>query len=217
MEKENNVINLKNYINNQEDVVTLNHNVFSNFSKMPKANLSKRGIAFFVDLLSIGVLKTVIDSGYAIFIAQFMAPASTTMKSQLMHTNMFFQLSLFITIYCAYFLYCNFIFDGKTLGKMTMKLTTINEDFVFNFKDATHEINFNQSLKRSLGYLLCYISMGTFFIFNFSSEDKRGLSDYLSGSRTVSDDWLEQALSFKAHQLEEVTIDIYALEKDKAA
>jgi uncharacterized RDD family membrane protein YckC len=213
MNEDNKIVHLNDYIATHRLVETIPDRLKTEFSKVPRAHLVKRGIAFGVDLLAIGVLKIVIDSGYAIFVSQFLAPVSSGLKSQLISTDIFFQASIFILIYCSYFLYSAYVFNGKTLGKMTMKLTVVNEDFVYNHKENTHSIDFNQSLKRSLGYLLCYISMGTFFIFNFSSEDKRGLPDYLSGSRTVSDDWLAQILDFKTHKLEEVRIDVSSLDK----
>jgi uncharacterized RDD family membrane protein YckC len=213
MRDENKIVHLSDYITTQSSVNTVPEQLKAKFTKIPHANLFKRGISFGVDLLAIGVLKTMIDSGYAIFISQFLSPVSLNVQSELISTNMFLQVSTFVLIYCAYFLYSAYVLNGKTIGKMTMKLTVINEDFIYNHNENTHSINFNQSLKRSLGYLLCYISMGTFFIFNFSSEDKRGLPDYLSGSRTVSDDWLAQMLDHKTHQFEEVVIDLSSLDK----
>ncbi len=64
---------------------------------------------------------------------------------------------------------------------------------------------------------MCYLSFGTFFIFNFSSEDKRGLPDYLSNSRTVSDDWLKSMLEKKQYEAEVVSIDIRSLDVAKSA
>lgn len=213
MEKENNTIHLAQYINNQRELTPSETGLSRKFKKVPDTNLIKRGIAFCVDIFTIIVLKTVIDSGYILFVSQFLSPLAQDVQGTLTQTTIFMQLSIFLTLYCSYFLYCTYVLEGKTLGKMTMKLTIISEDFIYNHNDYSHKMTFNQALKRSLGYLLCYMSMGTFFIFNFSSEDKRGLSDFLSGSRTVSDDWLNHMLDYKKNSLEELRIDVDSLER----
>jgi uncharacterized RDD family membrane protein YckC len=131
--------------------------------------------------------------------------------------NLVLHAVIFVAIYWSYFLYTTYVLDGKTLGKMTMGLRIINENFLQDFDQLDYKISLQNSLRRSMGYLICYLSFGTFFIFNFSSEDKRGLPDYLSGSRTVSDNWLNQMLEKKQYSTEQVTIDIQALDKNQAA
>ena len=45
------------------------------------------------------------------------------------------------------------------------------------------------------------------------SEDNRGVPDYFSQTRTVSNEWFEAMLSYKRSNKEEVKIDIIALDQ----
>ena len=107
--------------------------------------------------------------------------------------------------------------NGKTLGKMAMGLTVIKENYVHNMKEDQIHLTLSESAKRAAGYLGCLLSFGVFFVFTFASEDNRGLADYLSGSRTVSDKWLKQMQEFKETQQEQVIIDISRLDREKVA
>ena len=120
-------------------------------------------------------------------------------------------------LFAGYFLVNALIFEGSSVGKKLMGLVVINEDFTNSHIDKTHELNFMQSVQRTLGYVLCYLSFGTFFIFHFSSEDRRGLSDYLSNSRTVTTSWLKLMLEHKEFAAEVITIDIESLVVKEAA
>lgn len=212
MNDENKILKLSDYADKGSELET-KIKYSSDFSKIPKTNLSKRILAFGVDLSTIIVLKTILDSGYIVFLSQFISITSQELRIDLLNYSPLMQIGIFVTIYCSYFLFCTHILNGKTIGKKTMGLTVINEKFVSNFREHTHLLTFKQSLKRTFGYLLSYISFGTFFIFNFSSEDKRGLSDYLSGSRTVSDSWLNHMLEHKKFNNEELNIDVSSLDK----
>lgn len=216
MNEPNKIIYLQDYIAKKKNIVpfTKDHHIGSSNEwnlLNPNSVLLRRGIAFFVDLLVIGLFKVSIQSAYAIFLNEYFAPIDYGHKANLVQGNIVLHLSIFLIIYFSYFLFTSYVLNGKTVGKMSMGLRIINDDFVSNLKDLNYDLTLRQCFKRSFGYLLCYLSFGTFFIFNFSSEDKRGLPDYISGSRTVSDKWLMAMSDFKNHQNETITIDIQTL------
>lgn len=205
------IIYLHDYITKKKNIVPLTNNKNEWNLSVPNSSLYLRGVAFIIDLLTISLIKVSIHSAYALFLNQYFAPVNNGHKTILLEGNIILHLSLFLIIYFSYFLFTSYILNGKTLGKIAMGLKIINDDFVTNPKSLIHELTLQQCFKRSFGYLLCYLSFGTFFIFNFSSEDKRGLPDYISSSRTVSDSWLNAMSEFKNHQAEIITIDIKSL------
>lgn len=212
MKEPKNVVYLQDYIAQRKDVSFSNNLTKQESLLEPKSELFKRVIAFGVDLMAIGIFKISMYTAYALFLNEFMSPLGEKFKAHLLDGNIVTHLSVYLLIYYSYFLFCNFVLSGKTLGKLAMGLRVINEKFCHDLDDTDYELTLSQCFKRSTGYLLCYLSFGTFFIFNFSSEDHRGLADYLSSSRTVSDSWLTQMLDYKEHQREQVTIEIKSLE-----
>ncbi len=213
MKDQNNVVHLAEFINNQEEIVSIEDNHQFKDLSVPDSNIIKRAIAFGIDLMAIIMVKSAIHVAYGVFINEFMIPVSYAKRLDLAMGPHVLHLLTFALIYTTYFLYTSFILNGKTLGKMTMKLRVINELYITDRKQESYELDLKASTKRAIGYLLCFLSFGVFFVFNFSSEDKRGLSDYLSGSRTVSDDWLTQFEEFKTHESEHVFIDIQDLDQ----
>ena len=217
MKDENKVVYLTDYIESKELITTVPRESTPLNLSDPKSHLAKRGVAFAVDMLLVGVVKTGIHGAYALYVNEFLAPLSYSKKMSLIEGNLLMHGAIFISIFFAYFLYSTLILEGKTVGKMAMGLRVINESFFLNQEEMDYKLSLPNALRRSLGYVLCYLSFGTFFIFNFSSEDKRGLPDYLSNSRTVSDEWLKQSLEHREYAKEQVYIDVKTLEIKKSA
>ncbi|MAZ47656.1 MAG: hypothetical protein CME65_03785 [Halobacteriovoraceae bacterium] len=217
MNNEENVIHLKDYLDHSEPIQILDH-VESDFSAMfPKTNMFKRALALIVDLSTLTVLNVGIHNGYNLFVSEFLGPVNYENQYKLIQGDMAFSATIYLVLYFSYFLYCTYIMNGKTLGKMAMGLTVIKENYVHNMKEDQIHLTFSESAKRAAGYLGCLLSFGVFFVFTFASEDNRGLADYLSGSRTVSDKWLKQMQEFKETQQEQVIIDISRLDREKVA
>ncbi len=217
MKNNEKVVYLTDYIENDQEISTITPHNKVEHAHGPDTHLTKRIIAFGIDLASIMIVKTSLHTAYAIFINQFFSPINGHQRAQIIQGSLRCHALTFIAIYTSYFLYTSFILDGKTLGKMTMGLRVIDEGFIQDHNQEEYRMTFQNSIRRSIGYLMCYLSFGTFFIFNFSSEDKRGLPDYLSNSRTVSDDRLKSMLEKKQYEAETVSIDIRSLDVAKSA
>jgi uncharacterized RDD family membrane protein YckC len=213
MNNENKVVHLVDYIEQNKKIESVSADKLIPILGQPGPLLLKRGLAFMVDMMAIALLKTSLDAGYGLFINQYLSPFNSATKYGLTQSNIALHLSVFVMVFLGYFLFTTAVMNGKTLGKLVMKLTIINELFVQNHFEESHELSYSQVFQRSIGYVLCYLSFGTFFVFNFSSEDRRGLSDYLSNTRTVNDEWLSQMLEHKEFSAQEVQIDIASLDQ----
>ncbi len=215
--KDGKVIHLVDFIEKKQIIDPSNQVEIKEIKRSDNTLLFKRGIAFMVDILTIGLLKTAIDGAYGVFINQYFAPLNYAQKLELIQGNILTHGLIFLSLYTSYFFYTTFIFNGKTLGKKALGLTIISEKFYKNKKELDYSVNFKNAFNRAIGYLFCYLSFGTFFVFNFSSEDRRGLADFLSSSRTVSDDWLRQELDRRASVAEVAYINIASLPASEAA
>lgn len=211
MNNDKNVIHLADYITQEAKIEDFDISKPLPQLGHPDSLLIKRGAALALDFSIVLTFNAALHTSFAVFVNEFFAPFSNTFKAGLTTPNMAYYASIFMVLFAGYFLVSALILDGGSIGKKVMGLKVINENFTNSHIDQNHELNFMQALQRSLGYVLCYLSFGTFFIFHFSSEDRRGLSDYLSNSRTVTDSWLKLMLEHKEYAAHVVTIDINSL------
>ncbi len=213
MKNEKNVIHLATYLN--EDAKVSEFSIHKPIQKLsePDGHLVKRGSALVFDIATIAFLKTLLHSAYLVFVSEFLSPFSYLIKKELSSPNMGLHILIFAIVFISYFFISGLLLEGGTIGKKIMGLKVVNNDFIQNPRNEDSSLLITQSLKRSIGYLACYLSFGTFFVFHFSSEDKRGLPDFLSNTRTVSDEWLIQMSEHKEFEAEVITIDIGSLDK----
>lgn len=209
-DQNDNVINLINHLKSAEQTL-VDQSTTSPVDMNP--SYFKKISSFILDFIFVLVIKAFITISYASFIHEYMFMLNEEQKMALVNADMTFHFSIMVLVYYCYFLFCNYTLNGKTLGKKIFSITTINDEFIFNNKSSDNSLSLAQANRRAFGYLLCYISFGTFFIFSFFSEDKRGLQDFFSSSRTVNDEWIKFIIDYKQFGTEVITIDILELER----
>lgn len=180
---------------------------------IPNGQLTRRVASMLIDLGAIGVLFASLHASYGVFVQQFLGFIPLQAQVKLAHGNFFVTASTYLLIYCSYFFYFSYLYRGQTLGKRLMNLVVVPESNLFNSNTTLSELSFKQAVQRTFGYLVCYLSFGTFYFFNFASEDKRGLSDYLSYSRTVCQEWYSNYLEHKSSSAEIIQIDVKQLDR----
>ncbi len=210
---ENNVIKLTDYLEKQRTLPTFDENEFTYFDLKKDKIMWRRFGAFSADFFIILTVFNMIQVAYAQFVNTILVPMSTAQKAHLITESIGLNIALFTTVYLAYFFMANYIYEGQSFGKKWMKLKVINEDYIY-FKDVEdYNLNFSQALRRSFGKFLCYASFCTFFILNFINEENRGISDMVSKTRVVSDEWFEGFKANKKYDLEDLKIDINSLDR----
>lgn len=212
MNEDQKILYLKDYTSNQ-NLVEPHEYISTQIQSRPTSEILARSFAFFIDMMVILLLNYTVHAAYGLFINQFLHPMNNASKLLFIEPQLSQSILVFLTLYTSYFLYTGVVLNGKTIGKMIFKLSVVNENFITNHLENTHETTMKQALYRAIGYLTCYLSFGTFFIFHLASEDNRGLPDYLSSTRTVTDEWLNSMLEHKEFSAQEVTIDIRSLDK----
>jgi uncharacterized RDD family membrane protein YckC len=210
---ENNVISLVSHLEKNSNVETVNE-----FDIKPidiaNENITQRRIySFLVDFSTILVINTAIHTSYAVFVSEFYSALNVQVKTQMIGGNFGLQAGVFLMAYMTYFFYSMFVLNGQTFGKKVFKLHTIDDNYIFEEDSSQFTLGARQAFRRSFGYLTCYLSFGSFFVFSLLSEDNRGIPDYFSGSRTVSAEWLEGMKAYKQYEHDEVRIDITSLDK----
>ncbi|MBC76260.1 MAG: hypothetical protein CME64_09620 [Halobacteriovoraceae bacterium] len=211
MMEKNNVVKLIDYINSQKMPDDSEHFEFFPLSK-EKTTL-RRAFAFMSDFTCVLMLNLMVLLSYATFVTNFFLPMSPTQKVSLLQMGDAFSFGVFTLIYFTYFLYCGYALNGKTLGCHIMKLNIIDEAYPHKENMTSSEPSLSQAFKRSLAYVACYFSMGMFFFLSLLHEEKRGIPDFFSKTRVVSDEWLKSFEAAKEGHKEHISIDINSLDK----
>lgn len=211
--KNNNIIQLVDHISSKEEVSTFNPVDIGYFKIENDKITQKRIYSFIIDFSVVMLINAAVHVAYSLFIKNFMFILNVKQQGHLITNNLPVQLSIFMLIYTTYFFYSMYALNGQTIGKMVYKLTTISDEFAFDETVNTYSPTLSQAWRRTFGYLACYLSFGTFFLFSFMSEDKRGAPDYFSQTRTVSNEWLDGMVAYKNITHQEVKIAINSLEK----
>ena len=209
----NNIISLTDHLNQKMGVKTFDPADIGYFKIEDDKILQRRFYSFIVDFCIIMLLNTAISVSYSIFIKNFFYLLNIEQQTYLTSSNFMVQISIFMLVYTTYFFYSMYVLNGQTVGKMTFKLTTIKDSFIFGENTIEFAPTLSEAWRRTVAYLTCYLSFGTFFILTFMSEDKRGLPDYFSSTRTVSNEWLEGKIAYNQYSHEEVRIDISSLNR----
>ena len=210
---EDNILNLVEHLKSHTPIKTMDTDDLGAFSIDKEQTLLRRAFAFLCDFMVIATIKNMISVSYAVFVSEFLIPLSGAQKVAMASPGMAMEVAVFMTIFFTYFFYCNYVLDGKTLGSLLMKLNVIDDNYPFDREQENHQPSLEQTAKRAMGYMVCYLSFGTFFFFSLLNEDKKGLPDFMSGTRVVSDEWLKGFKAHKKFSQEQVRININSLDK----
>lgn len=212
MMSEEKVINLANHLKNKRPLETSNVEA-STFCLSKEKITLRRGMSFYIDFMAVLMFTNLSIGSYAVFVNEFLLPMNRIQKNLMIQGNTMMAMSVFSLIFITYFFYCNFFLEGRTIGSHFMKLRVVDEGFCFNNKQTHHHPSLKQSFRRTAAYAVCYMSFGLFFFLSLLAPDKRGLPERFSGTRVVSDEWLEGWKSFKEFDQEQLSIDIDSLDQ----
>ncbi len=209
--KDLNIIYLKNFIKNDEKLVPSGSYFNSKSWQQSISLLKRRSLAFVIDLVFISFVNTIIHQGYGLFMQEILYPISHRGKAELISGSPLLFFGVFVFLFTSYFFYSGVVWNGKSIGKQLLKISIVSDAFFKNKSINDYSPSVESFTVRALGYTLCYLSCGMFFLFNFSSEDNRGLVEMMSGSRSVSDEWLAEEIDKRQSTGDVITIDIEQL------
>ena len=197
--KDENVINLVDYIEQKRKVETSSSLDISNKNTRQTSFLTKRIYSFIIDIACIFTVHTALITSFAIFVSDFFQVSSMSLKVQLLSITLPYQLGIFLTAYMGYFMFTQTVMDGQTIGQKVYGLRVCDNK-------GQSVSNFKISFLRSTAYLSYYLGSGIFQIFYFSSKEKKSFADVLSKTNlTDSNKTFEDS--------DVVTIEISSLDK----
>jgi uncharacterized RDD family membrane protein YckC len=201
-----NLINLHDYIETEkkdpQDVLE------------PRKIFFKRMGAFFIDLITISFLHSTLFAAYRVFVDSHLYFLTSSSKDNLVESVQMIEIPILFLVFLTYFTLTLYIYQGKTLGKMIMKISTIHQDFLQEYGELNYMLSFQQCYRRALAYAFCYLSVGTLFAVSYFTKGQRGLPDFMAQSQTILDKDLENFIQMKTAQ-DEVQINVENLDAYK--
>lgn len=197
--EDNNVIDLVKILQQKKEIIFDAAPYHDHSGKVP--NQWRRIFSFAIDFIAILFIKTLVDISYAGFVNSFLYFLSYSQKSALINMDMITHFSLFSIIFITYFTFCLYAFEGKTIGKKMLGLNIASEHFFNTQLQKDHTLQLKSCFYRALGYYFGYLSFGLLFTFSLISDDSRGIPDYISQSRSVTDDFISKQKDFKDQYL----------------
>lgn len=165
-------------------VSVLPHIESSQTPKRPtrKEVLKSRTYAFIIDIYAIVFLTKSVSMTWGYFINDHVSRLNLTSYSAWRNLNInTFTLTLPI-FFLSYFFFFYYLNNGRSLGKMFMKLK------VCAHHDHNRELTFTEAFGRSLGYLFINYLSYLPFIINYLRKDSRGIQDYISQTIVLRED-----------------------------
>lgn len=181
-EKDIHPLSLVGHIENKAKVIPFPTHLTQNQKKQRSMILRKRVYSFCVDIYTIVAIKILMTMTYGHFIRTFFFQLPYKMQQKLMTQITLMDFAMAPIVFISYFLISYYMADGKTVGKLLFKLSVAKNNL-----GADHLPSFKESLLRTLGYVICYLSAGVLFAVPFLRKDRRGIPDMISGTRVYSD------------------------------
>jgi len=203
-----NVVSLVDHLEHKQKINIQQYVGDKSFRKNPV--FTQRLMAFGLDLIFLFILKILIINAYTSFVQAYFYQFNLQMD-EIFFKNFgmvdgFISLSLFLT----YFIFGHYSCNGKTPGKMIMKLTVIKKSYLeYEYTQEMYP-SLKQSVIRTFGYFACYLSLGTLFLIPFFRKDKQSIPDFLSQTNIIEDRQLYELFLSKSKTKEVIQIDIAA-------
>jgi uncharacterized RDD family membrane protein YckC len=141
--------------------------------------LRKRLYSFTFDILIIFILNKGLMGLYFKTLEQHY-PLNQRLYDQALEIYPFIQFSLFTCLFFGYFIWAQYVWDGKTIGTHLNKIKVVNSNKKI---PALGQISL-----RTLGTFICYISGLILFIPIAFTKDNKGLADWMSSTYIIRDD-----------------------------
>lgn len=168
----------------------------SDWLKSPRegGSLRRRTFSFFVDLFCVLLTTRLLMASYISYLKTFMylmGERSQYLLTSQMHKIEF---SVITVVFFGYFFLSYYMGNGKTPGKILFRLKVVPTD------NPLELLSFKQSLKRSAGYIFCYLTGFVLFTLPYFNKDNAGIPDMFSSTNVLTED--EYALLVQANALE---------------
>lgn len=150
------------------------------FPKVNKEDLiRKRCFAFTVDLMFIIMINRAIMFTYMNFIRTFFLHIPYHAQSNLVEGLPQIHLTTLLAVFFGYFTISYYMGEGQTPGKLLFGLR------IYSKRKNSIKLNLQESILRTMGYFLCYITGFVFFLIPFLRRDQKGIPDWFSRTEVI--------------------------------
>lgn len=134
-------------------------------------------------------------------------------KTQLLLTSQMHKVefSVITVVFFGYFFLSYYMGNGKTPGKILFRLRVVPSE------RETELLSFNESIKRTAGYLFCYLTGFILFALPYFNKNRSGIPDMFSGSKVLTEDAYKAALEAKKIEEEKEELLGHQMELDFTA
>lgn len=147
--------------------------------------MKRRAMAFGVDFILFSVIKLGLISAYAHFMRTFFYQMPFPLQQKVTLGVYATNFALSMTLFWGYFIFCYWMCEGKTFGKYLFELRVVSQA-----KEENH-LTLPEIIARTFGYFAAFMSFGALFLINFVREDKQGVADFLSRTKTIPDEFMK--------------------------
>lgn len=155
-----------------------------------KEKLKKRFYAFYIDLVTIGLIQKILVYTYVNCINDLLTSIPKFQKVSLLNHTWQLTITTLSFTFFSYFLMSLYLNHGKTLGKSLIGLR------VYSSESADGDLSFSESLLRTITYTACYLTGSFLLLIPFLNKDSKGLPDYFSHTEVLSEAEFEKKQEF---------------------
>lgn len=185
----------------------------SEWFKSPRegSSLRRRTFSFFVDLFCVLLTTRLLMASYISYLKTFMYLMGE--KTQYVLTSQMHKVefSVITVVFFGYFFLSYYMGSGKTPGKILFRLrvvpTNSEEDL----------LSFTESIKRTAGYLFCYLTGFVLFAIPYFNKNRSGIPDMFSGSKVMTEEAYQALLKEKKAEVEKEELAGTQMELDFTA
>lgn len=156
----------------------------SDWLKSPRkgGSLRRRTFSFFVDLFCILLTTRLLMASYISYLKTFMylmGDKSQHLLTSQMHKVEF---SVITVVFFGYFFLSYYMGNGKTPGKILFRLRVVPSE------NPTSLLTFKESMKRTFGYMFCYLTGFVLFAIPYFNKERAGIPEMFSGSKVLTEE-----------------------------
>lgn len=147
-----------------------------------------RVYAFTFDMFMVGLTSKLVMFTYTSFLRTFFHQLRFQVQDTLAKGVPLIHLSVLMAVFFSYFFISYYTSEGKTLGKMMFGLR------VYSPTHPRTALTLSESFKRTMGYLVCYVTGLFLFALPLVRSDRRGLPDFFSNTEVTFEDHFNSEL-----------------------
>lgn len=145
-----------------------------------------RLFAFTFDMFMIAMTSKLVMLTYTSFMRSYFHQLRYQVQESLVSGLPVIHFSVLLTVFFSYYFISYYTSEGKTLGKMMFGLR------VYSPTQPQVALSMSEAFRRTMGYLVCYVTGLVLFALPLLRKDRRGLPDFFSKTEVTFEEFFNQ-------------------------